>query len=124
MDAVYVQQLIGELKLSRACHEIIHFLIKTKKEYEEFMRLFWNEARQFFSVAEYRSYRIEKRNLTLQEFNGIFLINKKKAFEELFQHQITNSDMELFDTNKGINAEYVFYEHKKNKNILFARLVL
>jgi hypothetical protein len=124
MDAVYVQQLIGELKLSKVCYEILCFLIKTRKQYEEFMSLFWNEARQFFSVAEYRSYRIEKRNLTLQEFNDIFLINRKKAFEELFQHQITDLDMELFDTNESVNAEYVFYEHKKNKNMQFARLVL
>ncbi len=124
MDAVYVQQLIGELGVSKVCYEILCFLIKTKKQYDEFMGLFWNEARQFFSVAEYRAYRIDKRNLTLQEFNDIFLINRREAFEELFQHQIANSDMELFDTNNNINAEYVFYEHKRNKNIQFTRLVL
>lgn len=123
-----VQYFINKLKLSSYNKEMLSFLIRDEKDLNVFIRDFWGDYdNQFFSIADFRIYKIKRLDIQLNDFLKSSFLDLKKSLENLFQRRIHQKDIDLLLTRiheDKITLEELFHNHKSNPSYPIQRFIL
>ncbi|MEK5036193.1 hypothetical protein MKY96_32610 [Paenibacillus sp. FSL R7-0302] len=108
-EKAIVDEKLFELGFTAQNRVYISFLIQSENDRQDFMDRFWTErSRQMLAIGDYRREKIDKRNLSFDEFISIYeegrpLGNDNKRFiEELFMLPCGSDNASVIN-NKIVN---------------------
>lgn len=117
-----------DLELSDHNKEVLDLLISNPDDMVFFMEKFWRGVEcQYFSISEFRDYKIKSNAITLSNFRKMYKLNPKNALEALFLHPVKPMEIDLLDMelkNGEMTLEKLYADHWKNPELPLARFVL
>lgn len=127
-NAVNERAKTPDLELSDHNKEVLDLLISNPDDMVFFMEKFWRGVDyQFFSISEFRDYKIKQNAITLFDFRKMYGPNPKGALEALFLYPVKPMEIDLLDLklkNGEMTLEKLYADHWKNPELPLARFVL
>lgn len=107
---------LNDLNLAKGVHRGMDFLVKNQNDLNDFMEKFWiDRNNQVTSWSNYRQFKLQQRDMQLDEFLNLYQSNPIKALENLFMQIVYLSDVNELEKEmvaERLTLERLYHLHK------------
>lgn len=119
---------LSQLELTKPNANILSFLLRSGEEYDEFVQKYWQgKGKQGFAVSSFRLDRLRKNMMRYEDFYDLYQSNKRNALETLFQHPVTNQDVQVLEekiSQGRVTLTTLYVKHQREMSLPLHRLIL